>query len=176
MNGVDILKWLGCFQRFNWKRINFILTSICWKIPVFQYKLYIQNKRANEKTYSHSSLLILNPDQYMENVNPLATWLKLGEKGLMGRPYTHESLGKKQGKPGGLVVQTLGAKWGGHVRARHEPRASQTSTAGVPNVYLARIASGLDAHHACTTGKPNRYRARTRLMWCRWRLRAIFGI
>ena len=30
----------------------------------------------------------------------------------MGRPCTHESLGGKQGKPGGLVVQTPGAKCG----------------------------------------------------------------
>ena len=30
----------------------------------------------------------------------------------MGRPCTHESLGGKQGKPGGLVVRTPGAKCG----------------------------------------------------------------
>ena len=36
----------------------------------------------------------------------------------MGRPCTHESLGGKQGKHGGLVVKTLGAKYGnrGHVK------------------------------------------------------------
>ena len=30
----------------------------------------------------------------------------------MGKPCTHESLGRKQGKLGGLVVQTPGAKCG----------------------------------------------------------------
>ena len=45
-------------------------------------------------------------------VSPLATRFRPGEIGLMGRPCTHESLGGKQGKPGGLVVQTPGAKCG----------------------------------------------------------------
>ena len=39
-------------------------------------------------------------------VSPLVSWLNHGGKGLMGRPCTHESLGWKQGKPRGLVVQT----------------------------------------------------------------------
>ena len=43
-------------------------------------------------------------------VSPLATWFRPGEIGLIGRPCTHKSLGGKQGKPGGLVVQTPGAK------------------------------------------------------------------
>ena len=35
----------------------------------------------------------------------------------MGRACTYESLGE-QGKPRGLVVQTLGAKWKDNERAR----------------------------------------------------------
>ena len=45
-------------------------------------------------------------------VSPLATWFRPGDIGLMGRPCTHESLSGKQGKPGGLMVQTSGAKCG----------------------------------------------------------------
>ena len=45
-------------------------------------------------------------------VSPLATWFRPGELGLMGRPCTLESLGGKQRKLGGLVVQTPGAKCG----------------------------------------------------------------
>ena len=42
-------------------------------------------------------------------ISPLAAWLRPGKIGLMGRPCTYESLGGKQGKSGGLVVQTPGA-------------------------------------------------------------------
>ena len=81
----------------------------------------------------------------------------------MGRPCTHESLGGKQGKPGGLVVQTPGAKCGdrGQVkrapcahreRARRASRASQACT--------ARTTDELDAHRTRTVGEPDTHRAR----------------
>ena len=81
-------------------------------------------------------------------VRPLATWFRPGEIGLMGRPCTHESLGGKQGKPGGLVVQTLEAKCGDRERARRAPRASQTRTACAPRTSQMRTVGEPDTHRA----------------------------
>ena len=62
----------------------------------------------------------------MVGVSPLATWFRPGEIGFMGRPFTHESLGGKQGKPGGLVVQTPGAKCGDHGQVKRALRIGVT--------------------------------------------------
>ena len=48
----------------------------------------------------------------------------------MGRPCTHESLGGKQGKPGGLAVQTLGAKCGDRGQVKRALRIGVTEGSG----------------------------------------------
>ena len=63
-------------------------------------------------------------------VSPLATWFRQGELGLMGRPYTLESLGGKQGKPGGLVVQTPGAKCGDRGQVKRALQIGVTEGSG----------------------------------------------
>ena len=67
---------------------------------------------------------------YKATVSPLATWFRPGEIGLMGRPCTHESLGGKQGKPGGLVVQTPGAKCGDRGQVKRALRIGVTKGSG----------------------------------------------
>ena len=63
-------------------------------------------------------------------VYPLATWFRHGELGLMGRPYTLESLGGKQGKLGGLMVQTPGAKCGDRGQVKRALQISVTEGSG----------------------------------------------
>ena len=48
----------------------------------------------------------------------------------MGRPCTLESLGKKQGKPGGLVVQTPGAKCGDRGQVKRALQIGVTEGSG----------------------------------------------
>ena len=48
----------------------------------------------------------------------------------MGRPCTLESLGGKQGKPGGLVVQTPGAKCGDCGQVKRALQISVTEGSG----------------------------------------------
>ncbi|RVW24465.1 hypothetical protein CK203_082149 [Vitis vinifera] len=57
-------------------------------------------------------------------------------KGLMGRLCTHESLSRKQGKPGGLVVQTPGAKGEHQGKALTTPRGHHGTTLGPGATYL----------------------------------------
>ena len=78
---------------------------------------------------------IMELKSYMASVSSLTFWLNHGGKGLVGRPCTHESLGWKQRKPGGLVVQTPGAKWGGCGRARCTLRGRQKLTTGKPDAH-----------------------------------------
>ena len=89
----------------------------------------------------------------------------------MGRPCTHESLGGKQGKSGGLVVQTPGAKCGDRERvrrasrahrgqARHAPRASQACIARAPRASQMRIARAPRTSQTRIVGEPDTHRAR----------------
>ncbi|KAL6321378.1 hypothetical protein AAG906_016433 [Vitis piasezkii] len=59
------------------------------------------------------------------------------EKGLMGRPCTHESLDGEQGRPGGLVVQTPGAK-----KALTAPKGHHGTALGVAAYLLPAQARG----------------------------------
>ncbi|RVX18946.1 Retrovirus-related Pol polyprotein from transposon TNT 1-94 [Vitis vinifera] len=61
---------------------------------------------------------------------PLSHLIQTGELGLMGRPYTLESLGGKQGKPGGLVVQTPGAKCGDRGQVKRALQIGVTEGSG----------------------------------------------
>ena len=79
------------------------------------------------------------PSLYRVTVSPLATWLIPGEMGLMGRPCTHESLGGKQGKPGGLVVQTPGAKCGDRGQVKRAPRAHRGPARCAPSTHHGRV-------------------------------------
>nr|CAN81831.1 hypothetical protein VITISV_019623 [Vitis vinifera] len=55
----------------------------------------------------------------------------------MGRSCTYESLGGKQGKPGGFVVQTPGAKCGDRGQVMRAPRIGVTK--GFGHVYLGKL-------------------------------------
>ena len=55
----------------------------------------------------------------------------------MGRPCTHESLGGKQGNPGGLVVETPGAKCGDHGQVMCALRIGVTEGSG--HVYSGKL-------------------------------------
>ena len=55
----------------------------------------------------------------------------------MGRPCTHESLGGKQGKPGGLAVQTLGAKCGDRGQVKRALWIGVTEGSG--HVYSGKL-------------------------------------
>ena len=57
----------------------------------------------------------------------------------MGRPCTHESLGGKQGKPGGLVVQTPGAKCGDCGQVKRAPRAHRGRARRAPSTHQRRV-------------------------------------
>ena len=94
----------------------------------------------NKNTYYLSSKL----------PSPLDPWLNHGGIGLMGRPCTHESLGWKQGNPGGLVVQTPGAMWGGRGRARRAPRAHQGRARSAPCAHRGRARRTPRASQTCT--------------------------
>ncbi|RVW78228.1 hypothetical protein CK203_054713 [Vitis vinifera] len=65
-----------------------------------------------------------------------------GEIGLMGRPCTHESLGGKQGKPGGLAVQTLGAKCGDLRGQAPDVRYPERGNKGFPSGWNEGFPSG----------------------------------
>nr|CAN74244.1 hypothetical protein VITISV_037118 [Vitis vinifera] len=60
-----------------------------------------------------------------------------GEISLMGRPCTHENLGGKQGKPGGLMVQTPGAKCGDRGQVMCALRIGVTEGSG--HVYPRKL-------------------------------------
>ena len=131
----------------------------------------------------------------MTTVSPLDPWLNHGGIGLMGRLCTHESLGWKQENPGGLVVQTPGAMWGGRGRAGRAPLASKMHTASGSDAHHRRARHTLRAHHGrarcapwvgqtrtaralwasqtCTACTPDGNRVHTWLRWCRWRLRDL---
>ena len=56
----------------------------------------------------------------------------------MGRPCTHESLGGKQGKPGGLVVQTPGAKCGDRGQVKRALRTHHERVKRAPRMHRGR--------------------------------------
>ena len=78
----------------------------------------------------------------------------------MGRPCTHESLGGKQGKLGGLAVQTPGAKYGDRGQVKRAPRVhreraklSEESESLTTDVLRICVTEG--SGHVCP-GKLNR--------------------
>ena len=104
---------------------------------------------------------------HMLIVSPLATWLRPEEIGLMGRPCTHESLGWKQGKPGGLVVQTLGAKCGDRGRAKRAPCAHCERARRAPRAHRGWARHASRAHHGRARRAP--WASQTRIVRAPWR-------